>query len=31
MTTLLSRVKEEFIEGCYGFGTDAIVKATCVV
>jgi cytochrome P450 len=31
MTTLLSRVKEEFIEGCYGFSTDAIVKATCVV
>ncbi|GJW17395.1 cytochrome P450 CYP82D47-like protein [Tanacetum coccineum] len=30
MTTLLSRVKEEFIEDCYGFSTDTVVKATCV-
>ncbi|GJZ63551.1 cytochrome P450 CYP82D47-like protein [Tanacetum coccineum] len=31
MTTLLSRVKEEFIKDCYGFSTDTVVKATCVV
>nr|GEX69455.1 cytochrome P450 CYP82D47-like [Tanacetum cinerariifolium] len=30
MATLLSRVKEEFKEGRYGFSTDAIVKATCL-
>ncbi|GJR28283.1 cytochrome P450 CYP82D47-like protein [Tanacetum coccineum] len=30
MTTLLSRVNEEFIKDCYGFSTDTVVKATCV-
>ena len=31
MATLLSRVKEDFKEDRYGFSTDAIVKATCLV
>ncbi|PWA39309.1 cytochrome P450 [Artemisia annua] len=31
MATLLSRVKEEFKEDHYGFSTDAIVKATCLL